>query len=101
MTAILLSACTIYESAVGEYKKILVVTPATADSNDTIDITALVNDGKLAGIPSRWDVTTGDEITATYNTTNGVVTIDAAGGTTDHVYALEFLVLGKDQPRGF
>lgn len=61
-------------------------TPATADSNDTIDINTASNGGYLViqGILGAYDATTGDDITATFSGTT--ITIDAAGGTTNHVY---------------
>lgn len=71
-------------------KMLYVETPSTADSNDTIDITdADVTGGEtLSSIDFVicWDQTSGDIVTATQS--SGVITIDAAGGTTNHVYAL-------------
>ena len=64
-----------------------VETPDTADSADTVDVAAVISeiDMVLAN-----DKETGDVITATYSGT--VITLDAAGGTTDHTYTL--LVVG-------
>jgi hypothetical protein len=93
MAAILLADCEVRNQVVGEYKRILITTPATADSGDTVDISSLVRDGQLAGIPSRFSLTAGDEVTATYNAGTGVITLDAAGGTTNEQYVVELLVL--------
>jgi hypothetical protein len=76
-------------------KKLLYIeTAATADSGDTIDITSpTVTGGEtLSSIDwvVCWDQTGGDVVTATES--SGTITIDAAGGTTNHVYAL--LVVG-------
>ena len=64
-------------------KMIYVETPATADSADTVDVGALLVSVDLI---VAFDQTTGDVVTATVSGT--VVTLDAAGGTTDHTYAL-------------
>jgi hypothetical protein len=77
-------------------KMLLIVTPATADSNDSVDVSsATVTGGEtLASIDfvTCWDQTTGDIVTATVASTT-VITIDASGGTTNHVYSL--LVIGQ------
>jgi len=88
MTAISLSDCTVYKKKEGSVTEAYIITPSTADSNDTVDVTALVADGNLLGIPSRWDVEDGDEVTATYATGTGLITIDASGGTTNHTYCI-------------
>ena len=76
-------------------KMLLLETAATADSADTIDVTdSDVTGGEtLASIDFLicWDQTTGDIVTATES--SGVITLDASGSTTDHVYAV--LVVGK------
>jgi len=93
MAAILLADCDLY-SNYGDFKETIIVTPSTADSADTIDISALVGDGLPLGIIG-WDVEGGDTATATYNVSTGVVTIDAAGGTTNHTYAITVRFIGK------
>lgn len=93
MAAIDLSDCDVLTQVVGEYKRILIATPATADSGDTIDVSDLIQDGKLAGISSRFSLTNGDEITATYAVGTGIITLDAAGGTSNEQYIVELLVL--------
>jgi hypothetical protein len=77
-------------------KIIEVVTPATADSNDTLDVSsATVTGGQVLatvyGVIGAFDTTTGDAVTCAWSTTT--LTIDAAGGTTNHVYRI--LVYGK------
>lgn len=75
-------------------KMLYVETASTADSGDTFDVTSSTVTGgeTLSSIDFVicWDQTTGDIVTATES--SGTVTIDASGGTTDHVYAL--LVVG-------
>ena len=75
-------------------KMLYIETAATADSNDTVDVTdSDVTGGEtLASVDwvVCWDQTTGDVVTATDS--SGVITIDAAGSTTDHTYTL--LVIG-------
>jgi len=77
-------------------KKILYVeTPSTADSADTIDLTSSdVTGGEtLASVDFviAWDQTSGDIVTVTES--SGTITIDAAGGTSDHTYGI--LVVGE------
>ncbi len=76
-------------------KVIYVETPSTADSGDTVDVTdSDVTEGEtLSSIDFviAWDQDTGDIVTATES--SGTITIDAAGGTTDHTYGL--LVVGE------
>lgn len=76
-------------------KMLLVVTPDSADSGDTIDLSSATATGGEVLTSSVdwvvcWDKTTGDVVTATVSGTT--VTIDAAGGTTNHEYVL--LVMG-------
>ena len=75
-------------------KMLYIETASTADSGDTIDITdsGVTGGETLASIDFLicWDQTTGDIVTATES--SGTITVDTAGGTTDHVYAL--LVVG-------
>jgi hypothetical protein len=92
MAAISVSDCNVLIQG-GEWKQIKVVTPSTADSNDTVDVSSLVADGYVDTLIG-WDLTSGDTVTATYATGTGIITIDAAGGTTDHIYILTFHVRG-------
>jgi hypothetical protein len=92
-----ITGCTSQQVSPNESTKIIeVVTPATADSNDTIDVSsATVTGGQVLGtiygVLGAYDTTTGDAVTATWSSTT--ITIDAAGGTTNHVYRV--LVYGK------
>lgn len=60
------------------------ITDALADSGDTIDVSTVFT--TIYGILNSWDVTDEDAITAT--SASGVITLDAAGGTTDHQYVV-------------
>ena len=62
------------------------VSPATADSADTVILPTIT--GRTATVLACHDNTTGDAVTASISTLT--VTIDAAGGTTDHSYALMY-----------
>lgn len=76
-------------------KMLYIETPATADSGDTVDVTSSTVTGgeTLTSVDwvVAWDQTTGDVVTATNS--SGTITIDAAGATTDHTYAL--IVVGE------
>jgi hypothetical protein len=89
MAAIALTACTQYRDFAGEFEKCLIVTPATADSADTIDLAGLLEGRTIRGLVA-WDSTTGDSVTCTLSTST--ITLDAAGGTTDHVYNILVLL---------
>jgi hypothetical protein len=75
-------------------KAVIITTPATADSANTIDLTdSTVTGGTVFSavtMATAWDATTGDSVTVTASTTT--LTIDAAGGTADHTYNI--LVIG-------
>ena len=85
MVAITVANCTLRTRKEGEWETILLQTPSTADSANTIDITSLLQGRTVVNIQA-WDTTTGDTVTATLST--ATITIDAAGGTTDHVYVV-------------
>lgn len=87
MAAILLADCELNWNAEGDSVRIL--TPTTADSADTIDITAIMKGRKVVRTYG-WDTDTagGDEATATYVIATDVITIDAAGATTNHQYVI-------------
>ena len=63
------------------------ISPSTMDSADTVVVPTIT--GKTLRILGCFDNDTGDSVTATVS--SFTVTIDAAGGTTNHTYALEFL----------
>ena len=58
------------------------------DSNDTLDLTDYLDGRTVVQIPLAFDDTGSDSVTATINNSTDVVTVDASGGTTDHVYFL-------------
>ena len=93
MAAVTLASCTVYKKLEGGYTSAMIISPSTMDSADTIDVSALVADGQILGI-TAWDVESGDSSTATYVTGTGIITVDAAGGTTDHTYAIEIKYVG-------
>lgn len=66
---------------------VLITTPATADSNDSVVVSTIF--GSIDWIVA-WDQTTGDTVTCTNSSLT--LTIDASGGTTNHTYSL--LILG-------
>jgi len=74
-------------------KEVLITTPSTADSNDSIDVSSSSVTGGPTFSSIVWvgacDSTTGDEITATWSGTT--ITLDAAGGTTNHVYQVRVI----------
>ena len=86
MAAVLLSACTIRRNYAGEFETQLIISPSTMDSADTIDLTNMLQGRTLRGIVA-WDSTTGDSVTCTLST--NTITVDAAGGTTDHIYNIK------------
>jgi hypothetical protein len=71
-------------------KAFWIATPATADSNDTIDVSDVTATGDKSNILGTiygvyaTDQTSADAVTATWSSTT--ITLDAAGGTTNHVY---------------
>ena len=72
-------------------KIIMITTPPTADSGDTIDIgNKTVTGGEtlaaIFGVIAVFDADSADAVTGTWSGTT--VTIDAAGGTTDHTYRI-------------
>lgn len=70
----------------GESDLVLWISPSTMDSNDTVDPPAKT--GRTIRVLSCHDATTGDAVTASIS--SGTITIDAAGGTTNHTYHLLF-----------
>jgi hypothetical protein len=70
------------------FKLQVIKSPSTMDSADTIVVSSATATGgatfKTVYGGFAFDATTGDAVTLTWSTTT--LTIDAAGGTTDHVY---------------
>ena len=85
--AVSLDDCNVLHNHSG-FHDVLIITPATMDANDTIDISALVQDGQLCGVDWAWAVDTGDAVTCTYAIGTGILTVDAGGGDTNHTYAI-------------
>lgn len=92
MAAVSLSNFKLYRKHEGEVEVVYLISPSTMDSNDTVDITTLLNGRTLVNLQA-WDTTEGDAVTATYATATDIITVDAAGGTTDHVYSIKVEML--------
>ena len=86
MAAVTYTDGTIREYFSGETKMVVWVSPSTMDSGDTVTPTAIT--GKTIRVHSAWDHTTGDAVTATVSA--GVITLDAAGATTNKEYSIMF-----------
>lgn len=87
MAAVLYSAGTEISNGLTFSSKVCIwSSPSSMDSADTIVLPTVT--GKSPYILSAWDGTSGDAITATIS--SQTVTLDAAGGTTDHVYNIMF-----------
>lgn len=87
MAAVLYSAGTEFDNTTTACAQFVMwKSPSTMDSADTVVLPTLT--GKVPVVIAAWDTTTGDAITATVSTQT--VTLDAAGGTTDHVYMLYY-----------
>jgi len=63
------------------------ISPATMDSADTVVVPTRT--GATVRIIGCRDNTTGDAVTATVS--SFTITVDAAGGTTDHVYVIQYM----------
>jgi hypothetical protein len=87
MAAVTYTAGTIRDnSTTADAAIIMWLSPSSMDSADTVVIPTIT--GKTVQIISCWDQTTGDGVTASLSTQT--VTIDAAGGTTNHAYLLVY-----------
>lgn len=86
--------CSLYHKLEGDLKETFIVTPSSADSNDTVDVSTLFADYNVLYVDG-FDKTTGDLVTATIAPSTGVITIDASGGTTNHVYVIRVVGFGK------
>jgi len=95
MAAVALSNFVIRNRQEGEAMTAFLVSPSTMDSADTVDITDILQGRTVVNI-SAWDTTDGDSVTATYNNTTDVITVDAAGGSTDQVYCIKVDLLRID-----
>ncbi len=90
MAAVSLSDCTIRNQQEGEVAVAYIVSPSTMDSADTIDVSSILQGRTIVGV-SAWDTDGEDSVTAT--SSSSVITVDAAGGTTDHTYVVEVKML--------
>jgi len=63
------------------------ISPSTMDSADTVVVPTVT--GATLRVLACFDQDTGDSVTATISTFT--VTIDAAGGDTDHTYVLTYM----------
>jgi hypothetical protein len=93
MAAVTLANCKVQKKLEGDYAEVMIISPDSMDSADTIDVSALVKDGQVLSVLG-WDVEGGDTATATYAVGTGIITVDAAGGTTNHTYAIEIKYVG-------
>lgn len=76
MAAILLSACTVTQDPVPGFNVYKIVTPATADDADTIDVSSLVGSDDIVSASCQAATDGWDPIAAI--TTAGVLTIPGA-----------------------
>ena len=97
MTAAI-TGCTCYPiSGVLGVKDVLIITPNTANSGDTIDLTSKTvtgGDTFTSGTiyyVQTWDSTTGDYVLSTLS--GATLAVDYGGGTTNHVYCVR--IVGK------
>ncbi len=85
----------------GEVSTVILTSPATMDSGDTVDVTDLLQGRVLCGL-SGWDIDTTNgstTVTATYELGTGLIIIDVSGATTDSTYVLEIDLLNSRPSR--
>jgi len=87
MGAVSLSDFKKYFKHEGDVAEVILISPSTMDSADTVDLTDLLNGRSLVDAQA-FDQTTGDVVTITVNMSTDVATIDASGSTTDHTYSV-------------
>ena len=87
MAAVLQSAGPVKECTLtGEALQYIWVSPSGMDSNDTVVMPTVT--GRSLGVLSAFDNTTGDSVTCSVS--SYTLTVDAAGGTVDHVYVITY-----------
>lgn len=86
MAAIALSDCTVRRKLGGDFEDVVVITPATADSGDTVDVANVLAGRTLVAL-SGWNIT--DAAAATQPTFSGT-TITLAGSFSNKSLALSF-----------
>jgi len=94
MADIALSTCSIYKNLDGDFTNTLILTPATADSADEVDVSTLANDTNVLSV-FAWDVTTGDGVTCTLDPATNIITLDALGATINHTYCVEIKYISE------
>ena len=88
MAVVLFSAGTSVNIGLTNERMVKVWTsPATMDSNDTMVLPTVT--GKTLRILSAFDNTTGDAVTCSVS--SFTITVDAAGGTTNHAYTIQYM----------
>jgi len=90
MAAILLSACTVSQESFPGFNMWQIVTPATADDADTIDVSSIIDGSDVAS--ARCSAATDGNLPVASITEAGVLTIP---GSTDNE-ARTIWVLGKN-----
>lgn len=93
MAAVAITDFNVLKKLDGDFADVILLSPGTMDSADTVDVSSLVADGQVLFV-FGWDVESGDEVTATYAIATGIITVDAAGGTTNHTYAIRISYVG-------
>jgi len=86
MAAVTVASSKVRRRFSGEWEDVLILPPSSMDSNDTMDVSGLAQ-GRTLVDAKCWDVTSEDSVTCT--SSSSVLTIDAAGGTTNHQYAIQ------------
>jgi hypothetical protein len=87
MAAVTYSDGTEINQTGGECMRKVWISPSTMDSNDTVVVPTVT--GATVRVLSAFDNTTGDSVTASVS--SYTITVDAAGGTTNHVYVIEYI----------
>ena len=86
----------------GEVSTVILTSPATMDSGDTVDVTDLLQSRVLCGL-SGWDIDTTNGVNLlsalTYELGTGLILVDTGGGTTDSTYVLEIDLLNSRPSR--
>lgn len=83
MAAISLADCTVRWRLEGEFQEFLVITPATADGADTIDLSSAIA-GRTAALESVWNET--DSSAVSSSTLSSVGSLTLGGSATNKVY---------------
>ena len=87
MAAISLSDCTVSNLSVGAFKIVKIVTPATADDGDTIDVSSLFGNG-------CFNIHSGATDGATLDTTVYGTTVTLQGSTDNEARTIYVMCVG-------